>query len=75
MLKGLIRRCSHKDLQETLKSKSTTVERIKIGVPFEVKAVEVRRIDVLAAGVEGARGVIREAPRAVADLWASAGER
>lgn len=58
-----------------LKSKSSTVEGIKIGVPFEVKAVEVRRVDVLAAGVEGASGVVREAPRAVANLWASAGER
>lgn len=62
-------------LQEKLKSKSSTVKCVKIGVPLKVEAVEVLRVDVLAAGVEGACCVLREAPRALADLWASAGKR
>lgn len=75
MLKGFSKQRCLQYLQEKLKSKSSTVERVKIGVPFKVKAVEVRRVGVLAAGVEGARSVLTEAPRALADLRASAGQR
>lgn len=62
-------------LQEKLKRKSSTVKRIKIRLSLKVKAVEVWRVGVLAAAVEGAGGVVREAPGAVAHVWAPGGQR
>ena len=58
-----------------LESKSSTVKCIKVRVSFKVKAVEVWRVDVLAAGMEGPSCCkLREAPCALRNLRGSAGE-
>lgn len=58
-----------------LKRKSSTVECVKVGVSFKVEAVEVRGVDVLAAGVEGAAcRELGEASRAVRQVWGSGGQ-
>lgn len=58
------------------KSKPSTVERVKVGVGFEVEAVEVGRVDVLAAGVERTPcRKVGEAPLAEGHLGDPGGKR
>lgn len=58
-----------------LKCKSSAVKCIKVGVSFKVKAVKMRGVYILAAGVEGAScGKIWEGSWAFSNLWGSGGQ-